>query len=142
MAGEFFLPNFTMSQPGYSYGQGAGSPLAFNVPAPVTGLGPDQLRLAQIGGQMQPNTFLPYLGAGIQGLNTLGNLFFGWQGLRQAGRDSAWQRDLAEKNYWNSVRSYNTAMGDRVRSQYSPESAERNSELIDAEIQRRSVGGR
>lgn len=139
MAG-FYLPNYSMADT--PYGMSNTSPgTSFNMPQSATGMTPDQLRLAQLNQNMQPNTFLPYLNAGIQGASTLGNLFFAWQGMRGAQQDAAWQRGMADKNYWNSVKSYNTAVEDRVRSRYSPGSAERNQGTINTEIQRRQIGG-
>lgn len=139
MAGETFLPNFNMTGMNPNYGFSQQSNLAFNMPQAT--MTPDQLRFAQLNNQMQPNSFLPYVGAGIQGLNTLGNLFFGFQGMRATQQDAAWQRGMAENNYWNTVKSYNTAVEDRITGRYSPTTVARNKDTINSEIERRQIGG-
>lgn len=138
MAGEFLLPNYTMPTT-QSYGVGQGTDFAFNPPQAT--MNPDQVRFAQINQQMQPNTFLPYLSAGIQGAGMLGNLFLGIQSLRAANANAAWQRGMAEKNYANSVQSYNTAVEDRVKGRYSATTLNNNRAAVNDEIARRQIGG-
>lgn len=135
---SFSMPNFS-SPSAYS----TNSPnFATNMPQPVTGMNPDQLRLAGLSNQMQPNSFLPYVGMGIQGVNTLGNLFLGFRGLQQANQAAAWQRDMAERNYDNSVLAYNTAAGDRVTGRYAPSSDPATQARIEEEKKNRQIGGR
>lgn len=138
MAGEFLLPNYSMPQT-TNYGVGQGTNFAFNTPTPS--MTPDQLRLAQMNQQLQPNTFLPYLQAGIQGASVLGNLFLGIQSLRAANQNAAWQRGMAENNYLNSVRAYNTAVEDRVTGRYSATTLNANRDAVNEEIARRQIGG-
>lgn len=141
MAGETFLPNFNMASMNPNYGFSQQSNLAFNMPQQMTGMSPDALRFAQLNNQMQPNSFLPYIGAGVQGINTLGNLFLGFQGMRAAQQDAAWQRGMAENNYWNSVKSFNSSVEDRITGRYSPTTVARNKDAIDSEIKSRQIGG-
>jgi hypothetical protein len=138
MAGEFLLPNYTMPQ-AQSYGVGQGTNFGFNQPQAT--MSPDQVRFAQINQQMQPSTFLPYLNAGIQGAGMLGNLFLGIQSLRAANANAAWQRSMAENNYANSVRSYNTAVEDKVKGRYSATTLNANRDAVNDEINRRKIGG-
>lgn len=138
MAGEYVLPNYTMPQT-QSYGVGQGSNTAFNIPQ--SNMTNDQLRLGQLNQQMQPNTFLPYLNAGIQGAGMLGNLFLGIQSLRAANANAAWQRGMAENNYANSVKSYNTAVEDKINGRYSATTLRANRDAVNAEIERRKIGG-
>lgn len=139
MAGEFLLPNYTMPPANPSYGVGQGTNFAFNAPQPT--MPPDQFRLAQMNQQYQPNTFLPYLQAGIQGASVLGNLFLGIQSLRAANQNAAWQRGMAENNYANSVRAYNTAVQGRIQGRYSATTLNANRDAINEEIARRQIGG-
>jgi hypothetical protein len=138
MAGEYMLPNYTMPQT-QSYGVGQGSNLAFNQPQAT--MNPDQVRFGQINQQMQPNSFLPYLSAGIQGAGMLGNLFLGIQSLRAANASAAWQKSMAENNYANSVKSYNTAVEDKYKGRYSATTLAKHQGAIDDEINRRKIGG-
>lgn len=138
MAGEYVLPNYTMPQ-AQSYGVGQGTNFGFS--PPQASMSPDQVRFGQINQQMQPNTFLPYLSAGIQGAGMLGNLFLGIQSLRAANASAAWQKNMAENNYANSVRSYNTAVEDKVKGRYSATTLNANRDAVNAEIARRQIGG-
>lgn len=155
MAGEpFYLPNFGNQSQGYNLGLGnfnqqftmpnwnmntALAPGAMSLSNPMT---PDQSRLAMYNQQMAPNNFLPYMNMGIQGINTLGNLFLGFQGMRQAQDAAKWQRGMAENNYNNSVLSYNTAMEDKVRSRYGTTTDPNVQAGIDAEVNKRKIGGK
>lgn len=127
------LPNWELGPA--ATGAGAGAAL------PGATAATDQARFSQLNQAMQPNSILPWINAGIQGVGALGNLWLGWQGLRQARQDATWQRGMAEKNYWNSVQNYNTAVEDRVRSRYGPAGAAQNQGTIDSEVTRRRIGG-
>lgn len=58
---------------------------------------------------------LPWLGAGLYGLNTLGNLFLGWRSLDLARDQFNFQRDLANQNLAAAIQAYNTAQRARLR---------------------------
>lgn len=152
MAGEpFYLPNFGNQSQGLNLGLGNFgqsqtipnwnmswmSPGASPMSGPVN---PMQARFNQINQQMAPNHTLGYLNAGIQGASTLGNLAMGIYALSQSRQAAKWQQGMAEKNYANSISSYNTAMEDKVRSRYDPQSYANNRAAIDAEIQKRKLG--
>jgi hypothetical protein len=155
MAGEpFYLPNFGTQPQGYNLGLGnfnqqftmpnwnmntTLNPGALSLTNPVN---PAQARLDGYNQQMAPNGILPYVNLGIQGVNTLGNLFLGWQAMQQAQEAATWQRGMAENNYKNSVDSYNTAMEDKVRGRYAPTSDSNVQAAIDAEVKRRQIGGK
>lgn len=147
MAGEpFYLPNYGAQPQGLNLGLGNfGQTPQFTLPnygmegvlspGSMSLTNPAQMRYGQISQQMQPNPTLGYIGAGIQGVSTLGNLFLGWKAMQQAAEASKWQQGMAEKNYANSVASYNTAMADKVSSRYAgtPGAA--------AEVDKRKIGG-
>lgn len=147
MAGEpFYLPNYGAQSPGLNLGLGNfGAPAQPALPNWTTdgtltpgSMSPTnsaQTRYNQITQQMQPSPTLGYVNAGIQGISTLGNLYLGWQAMRQAQEAAKWQRGMAEKNYWNSVQSYNTGMADKVGSRYA------GTPGASAEIDKRKLGG-
>lgn len=58
---------------------------------------------------------LPWLGVGLYGLNTLGNLFLGWRSLDLAREQFNFQRDLANQNLAASIQAYNEAQRRRLR---------------------------
>lgn len=58
---------------------------------------------------------LPWLGVGLYGLNTLGNLFLGWRSLNLARDQFNFQRDLANQNLAASIQAYNDAQRRRLR---------------------------
>lgn len=132
---SFNMPNFGIS-PTYA---DTGMNFASNMPQAT--MNPGELRLAQLNQTMQPNTFLPALSMGIQGVNTLGNLFLGFQGLRQANQAAAWQRDFAERNYGNSVLAYNSAVDDKMRARYGTISDPNIQAQVDKKVKDRQIGG-
>lgn len=72
---------------------------------------------------------LPTLQLGVQGLSSLASLYTGLKALGLAKDQFAFQKDLASKNYANSVSSYNTQLSDRanaraVTENQSPASAQ------------------
>lgn len=154
MAGEFYLPNYGAA-PSYSFGTpqlqtpnpgnflpnwGMNSSLVPNgvsLPQGVT----DAMRYNQTQQQMAPNNTLGYVNVGISGVSALGNLFLGWQAMRQAQKSAQWQQGMAENNYWNSVKSYNTAVEDRVRGRYDANTQINNADAVNSEVNKRKIGG-
>lgn len=58
---------------------------------------------------------LPWLGVGLYGLNTLGNLYLGHEALNQGWAQFRFQRELANQNLANSIQAYNNALRSRIR---------------------------
>ena len=59
---------------------------------------------------------IPTLQLGMQGLGTLGNLWGSFQSQKLARDSFNFQKSMAEKNYANQIKSYNTALTDRATS--------------------------
>ena len=57
---------------------------------------------------------IPTLQLGMQGLGTLGSLWGGYQSQKLAKDAFKVQKGMAEKNYANQIKSYNTALTDRA----------------------------
>lgn len=53
---------------------------------------------------------------GIDALSALGGLYAGLQGVKQAKAQFNFQKDYANTNMANQIKSYNTALGDRITS--------------------------
>lgn len=69
------------------------------------------------------------LGIGVQGLQALAGLwtaYNGTQSLKLAKSAYNTQKDLAYKNLGNSIKSYNTALSDRLRSRAAMETGNKN----------------
>lgn len=69
------------------------------------------------------------LGIGLQGLQALAGLwtaYNGTQSLKLAKSAYNTQKDLAYKNLGNSIKSYNTALTDRLRSRAAMETGNKN----------------
>jgi hypothetical protein len=62
---------------------------------------------------------LPTLQLGLQGAGTLANLYAGIQALGLAKDQFGFQKDMANKNYTNSVSSYNTSLEDKANARAS-----------------------
>lgn len=58
----------------------------------------------------------PSLQMGLQGLNTLGNLWGALQSTKLAREQLNFTRNVTNTNLNNSIKSYNTALEDRARS--------------------------
>ena len=98
-----------------------GSPMD-NVPAYAQpGYGQELVQQRQnlmgaIGGY-QPLEFgmnIPTAQLGLTGLSTLGNLWGSFQSNKLAKDSFNFQKGMAEKNYANQIKSYNTALTDRA----------------------------
>ena len=100
-----------------------GSPMG-NVPAyaqPGYGQELTQQRRNLMGttGGYQPLEFgmnIPTAQLGLTGLGTLGNLWGSFQSNKLARDSFNFQKDFAQKNLANSIKSYNTALTDRATS--------------------------
>lgn len=64
---------------------------------------------------------LPTLQLGVQGLSSLASLYTGLKALGLAKDQFSFQKDLASKNYANSVASYNTQLSDRANARAATE---------------------
>ena len=84
----------------------AGSPLGYT-PPPAAGNGAGGFELGFNG---------PTLQMGLQGLNTLGNLWGALQSTKLAREQLNFTRNVTNTNLNNSVKSYNTALEDRARA--------------------------
>ena len=70
-------------------------------------------------GGYQPLEFgknIPTAQLGLTGLSTLGNLWGSFQSTKLAKDSFNFQKRMAEKNYANQIKSYNTALTDRATS--------------------------
>ncbi len=68
-------------------------------------------------GGYQPLEFgmnIPTAQLGLTGLSTLGNLWGSFQSTKLAKDSFNFQKGMAEKNYANQIKSYNTALTDRA----------------------------
>ena len=90
---------------GYSPGANNSS----NYTPPAAGLGNQQQQAA-------PMTTGGYIGAGIAGLQTLGNLWMGFKQMKLANKSFKFNKQMAQTNLANTMRAYNTSLGDRARS--------------------------
>jgi hypothetical protein len=52
----------------------------------------------------------------IGGLQTIGNLWQAWEANKLAKKQFSFQKEFAEKNMANQIKSYNTTLEDRTRS--------------------------
>lgn len=75
---------------------------------------------------------IPTLQLGMQGLGTLGNLWGGYQSQKLAKDAFKFQKGMAEKNYANQIKNYNTALTDRAttRGFVQGDSAEETQQYI------------
>jgi len=73
------------------------------------------------------------VGAVLGGLQSLSNMFLGFQALSQAKKQFKTQRAFSNANLENQVKSYNTALEDRARSRAAVEdqSASESQSYID-----------
>ena len=68
-------------------------------------------------GSYQPLEFgmnIPTAQLGLTGLSTLGNLWGSFQSNKLARDSFNFQKGMAERNYANQIKSYNTALTDRA----------------------------
>lgn len=75
----------------------------------------------------------------INGMNALGNLGLGAWSLVNASRMFNFQKDLANQNLVNQAKSYNTALEDKIKGRYSPETYQANKDKIDKQIADRQM---
>jgi hypothetical protein len=88
-------------------------------------LGANAGNLALPGGATPPGGMagigmnLPTAQLGLSGISTLANLYTGLQALSMAKQQFGFQKDMAQKNYTNSVSNYNTSLEDRANARAS-----------------------
>lgn len=155
-----FQPNFlNWTNPAISsIRQGAGAAVPFmpyqqeyGIPAGPTGtrlnLQFGGATMAPLGTGAQPqaqvnnwDNTLGAINAGIQGVGALGNLWLGWEALQDSKKSASWMQGMAERNYANTLQSYNDAVKDKIsgRYAYTTESAQK---ARDEEIARRQLTG-
>ena len=117
-----------------------GSPMD-NVPASAQpGYGQELVQqrqnLMSTPGSYQPLEFgmnIPTAQLGLTGLSTLGNLWGSFQSNKLARDSFNFQKGMAEKNYANQLKSYNTALTDRAttRGFVQGDTAEQTQAYID-----------
>ena len=64
---------------------------------------------------------MPTFQMGLQGLNTIGNLWGAWQANKLAKDQLNFTKDFANRNLSNQTKAYNTALEDRGRSRAAVE---------------------
>lgn len=104
-------PGVTAFQiPGYS-------PEAIGMMGPMTGL-PETSGLVNpsMSGGFGGLGFTDKVGLGLQGLSTVAGLVMGLKQLSLANKQFNFQKQFATTNLANQVKSYNTALSDRLRS--------------------------
>lgn len=110
---SFQLPAWGSGSPSLNFG-----PEPMNIPTwDVPSL--DSPSTTTAGAAYQPLQFgmnLPTFQLGLQGLGTLGGLWGTLQSNRLARDSLNFQKDFAQKNLANSIKSYNTALTDRAAS--------------------------
>ena len=76
---------------------------------------------------------IPTARLGLTGLSTLGNLWGSFQSNKLAKDSFNFQKGMAEKNYANQLKSYNTALTDRAttRGFVQGDTAEQTQAYID-----------
>jgi hypothetical protein len=97
-----------------SYGMGGTPTLGANGSGAISGAMPKGL-LDGTGLGMN----MPTLQLGLDSLGKIGNLYAGISALGLAKDQFGFQKDMAQKNYANSVSSYNTSLEDRANSRAS-----------------------
>jgi hypothetical protein len=108
---------------GVSNTSGYGAINSFGMGSPTLGASTDStagvLGGSAIAGSSGLGANLPTLQLGLSGLSTLANLYTGIQALGLAKNQFSFQKDLAQKNYNNSVSTYNTSLEDRANARAS-----------------------
>ena len=65
------------------------------------------------------DNFAKYGGLALQGIQALGNLYMGNKMYGLAKDQFRFQKDFANKNLANSMKTYNNALADRINSRYA-----------------------
>lgn len=135
--------------PSYNYGMPmlpAGSPSTYGMPAtandllfqgqpslqPTAQAAPAAAASAQVpttGNASWGSKAMGWLGDGnnlntvFQGFQSLTNAYLGYQALKQAKASLAFQKDAFNRNFNNSVKTYNNSLEDRIRGRQSSREA-------------------
>jgi len=64
---------------------------------------------------------VPTFQMGLQGLNSIGNLWGAWQAQKLAKDQLNFTKDFAKRNLANQTQAYNTALEDRARARAAVE---------------------
>ena len=116
----FQLPNWGAGS-NFSFGPEPMNIPAFNVGA--NGLGTSDFATADMSGvgvttggynPLELGMNIPTFQLGLTGLGALGNLWGTFQSNKLARDSFNFQKGMAEKNYANQIKSYNTALTDRA----------------------------
>lgn len=88
-----------------------------------TNYAPNQPNILGMGGNQGGGNFLGGLGLnmgiaklGLEGLNSIGNLWNAFQSQRLANKQFEYTKGVTDTNLNNSIKSYNTALSDRITS--------------------------
>lgn len=83
--------------------------------AEAQSLGQSSVVGANLRDQTQTNLGMSnYVGMGLQGLQTLGNLWGAWQTNKLANKSFNFQKGMAERNLANQISSYNSRLEDHA----------------------------
>lgn len=111
-----WLPSSQWGMTDYS---GIGNMAMAGQQAPMMG---DSTAMAQNApGGFQLGWNVPTMQMGMQGLNTIGNIWGAWQSNRLAKDQLNFTKKIATANLNNQVSSYNTALEDRSRARAAVE---------------------
>lgn len=98
--------------PGYNPGQ-----IGLPTGAPVFDVnGNPTVTMPNMGGGLGSLNFAQKAGLGLQGISTVAGLIMGLKQLSLANKQFNFQKQFATTNLANQVKSYNTALSDRLRS--------------------------
>ena len=101
---------------------------------PSTGLNLNQLGTGNGGAQgFQFGMNMPTMEMGLQGLNSLGNLWGAWQSNKLAKDQLDFTKRFATANLANQTQAYNTALEDRARARAAVEgqNAQQQQDYVD-----------
>lgn len=109
-------------------------------PNSLTGLNPEQLAYAKAQNAAMPNQQYGQANAWINGIGAVGNIGLGAIALWQAQNQFNFQKEFAEKNYANSLKSYNQNLENKIknRASYMGKSAAEG----EAEYQSKKLNGK
>lgn len=127
--------NILAGQPGYT--QALRAYTTENIPSfSGTTIAPN-IGMPGIPGGIGSLDFSQKVGLGLQGLGTVANLVLGLKQLSLANKQYGLQKRAFETNLTNQVRSYNDALGDRLRARAMTETGNTNG--VEQQIKERSL---